>query len=58
MEKFYTVKEVAKITSFAEGTIRNKICAGDIEIIKIGGGTRITEEALNKFLGIKTKDGE
>jgi excisionase family DNA binding protein len=56
LKTLYKVSEVANITGFAEGTIRNKISAGEIDTIKVGGGTRITKEALEKFIGIKVGD--
>lgn len=58
MKKFYKVSEVAEITGFKQGTIRNKISAGEIESIKIGGSTRITKESLERFIGVKLEVGD
>ena len=58
LKKLYKVSEVAEITGFVEGTIRNKISAGEIETIKIGGGTRITHKALEKFVGVELEAGD
>jgi len=48
--KYVTVKEFARITSFAEITIRQWIQHGKLESIKIGGSRRIPESELERIL--------
>lgn len=48
--KFYTLKEVAKITRQSNRTIYRHMDKGLIKGVKIGGTWRFEEKELNKYL--------
>lgn len=48
--KMYTVKELSKLWKIKENTIRVWIMRGKLDFIKVGNATRITQEAVDKFL--------
>lgn len=50
---FYTVKEIAKILSLTEETIREKLRKGELKGIKIGKSWRIAEKQLKEFIDMK-----
>jgi excisionase family DNA binding protein len=50
MEKFYTVEEIASMTSMTTRTIRNYIKNGILKGRKIGGQWRFTEEDIKNLM--------
>ena len=50
LEKMYTVKEVAKLLSLAEITIRQWIQKGKIKSVKVGSATRIPESEVKRII--------
>ncbi|MCM3176216.1 helix-turn-helix domain-containing protein [Paenibacillus sp. MER 99-2] len=49
-EKYYDVKQVAKVVDLSEETIRRYIRAGKIKAVRMGRGFRIYESHLNEFI--------
>ena len=51
--ELYTVREIAEILKFKEGTVRNMIHEKKIKTVKITGTTsiRITQEELDRLIG-------
>lgn len=49
-EKYYDVKQVAKVVELSEETIRRYIRSGKISAVRMGRGFRIYESDLNKFI--------
>ena len=45
-----TIKEFAKIVRYTDGTIRNKVCQGEIKSKLVGKKRLIPKEELDKFL--------
>lgn len=54
--KAYKTGEVAKLLNVTPLTVRNEIEKGNIRAFKVGTEYRITEEALNEYMGILPKD--
>lgn len=50
MTTLYTIKEVSSKLKLAEGTIRNKISAGEIKAVKVLGATRIEQKELERLI--------
>lgn len=48
MEKLYTVNEAAEIFRVCSRTLRNWIRDGKIEVLRIGGGLRLTQSVIEK----------
>lgn len=46
----YTVQEVAEILKVSDSSINRLIRAGKLDCFKIGTATRITDEAIKKFI--------
>ena len=44
-----TIKEFAAIVRYTDGTIRNKVCKGEINSQLVGNKRLIPKEELNKF---------
>jgi len=44
------IKEAAKLLSVSTGTIRNRIDAGELQVIHVGRSVRIPTEAVEKFV--------
>ena len=49
-EKFYTIKEAAKILGLAEQVVRNYIYLGKIKATKILNSTAISKEEMDRQL--------
>jgi len=56
--KLYKVKEVAEILGMAEQSIRNSISKGNINSIKVMHSTRITQNELNRLLGLRNNNNK
>lgn len=54
--KAYKTGEVAKLLNVTPLTVRNEIEKGNLKAFKVGTEYRITEEALNEYMGILPKD--
>lgn len=50
MEKLYTPKEVAEITGFSIGTVRNYMSDGTIKSVKILGSNRVKESTIRDLI--------
>lgn len=56
--KFYTLKEVAAITSYHEKSLYVFIREGSLKTLKIKGKRLVTAAALRKFLESSLSDGD
>ena len=56
--KYYTIKEVAEMFKLSEGTVRNWVWQGKVQIIKIGNATRITEEEIHRLINNGRENNE
>lgn len=54
--KVYTPKEVAEILQITERTVQRYLKEGTLKGVKVGKLWRVTEQALNEFLGTGTDD--
>ena len=45
---YYTVKDIAKVTGRAEGTIRNDVCSGALVIEHLGNVVRYCRRVMNE----------
>jgi nitrogen PTS system EIIA component len=50
MEDLLTTEEVARILKVSEFTVRNRIKAGQIDAVKLGGQWRVRQEALRRYI--------
>lgn len=51
MEKLYTIEELTKLLTVTARTIYNYIYEGKLTAIKMGKYWRVTQSALDAFLG-------
>jgi len=47
----YTIREIMADLKVSEPTVRRWIKVGKLKAIYVGKGVRVTEEALNDFIG-------
>jgi len=52
MAKLYTVKEVAEMLKLSAWVVREKLRSGKLEGYDMGGSWRVSQEHIDKFLGI------
>ena len=56
VEKYLTVEQIAENLSVGAETVRRWLRTDDLEAVKAGRGWRITEEAVDRFLGRQTEE--
>lgn len=49
-ERLLTAREAARYLGLAEGTVRNKVSAGDIPYVKVGTALRFRRSALDAWV--------
>jgi excisionase family DNA binding protein len=49
-DRYLTVGEVGEIIKKRKSTVYNLLKSGELDAVKIGGGNRIPERALQKYL--------
>lgn len=52
MKKIYSIHEIEEILQVTQRTIYNWIKSGKLKAVKIGKEWRVTEDALEDFLGM------
>lgn len=57
MEKLYSTKQVAELTGYAHGTIKQYVHHGQLKGVKYGRFWKFTENQIKEFLDDKKKEG-
>jgi len=52
--EYYSVKEVALLLRVAESTVWRWVANGDLPVVRIGGTTRVSRDALRTVLKTET----
>jgi len=50
MTRYLKIKELARIASVNEFTLRRAITRGDLDAVRVGRCLRVSEEAFERFL--------
>jgi len=51
MDKYYTIKEVMELLKLSDETIYRHIRSGKLKAIRVGNQWRVSQKALNAFMG-------